>query len=63
MTAQEVAEHLRVSVRTLREWRANRRGDVLDGPVFLQVGGRIRYRASDVAAYLESNTTTGGRVA
>jgi excisionase family DNA binding protein len=54
LTDDEVAVWLRVSRRTLREWRANRRGDVLDGPPFVMVGGRVRYRTSDVEHYLQS---------
>jgi predicted DNA-binding transcriptional regulator AlpA len=60
LTDIEVAEWLQVSRRTLREWRANRRGGLLDGPAFVDVGGRIRYQRSAVAGYIASNTTDSG---
>lgn len=44
---EHVAEWLQVSRRTLREWRY-----LGTGPAFLVVGGRIRYRTTDVASYL-----------
>jgi excisionase family DNA binding protein len=48
MTEAEVAEYLRVTVRTLATWRAEGRG-----PRPLRVGRGIRYRRSDVDAWLE----------
>ena len=43
------AELIGVTAETLRNWRY--RGD---GPVFLKVGRRVRYRLSDIADYLDS---------
>lgn len=56
MTLEEVAERLRVPVPTLRYWRA--RGE---GPNGFKLGGRLRYRCSDVEAWIEEQyaaTTT-----
>ena len=48
-TADEVAEALRVHPATLRRWRA-----CDEGPPWLLVAGTaLRYRRSDVEAYLE----------
>jgi predicted site-specific integrase-resolvase len=46
----DIAELLDVSVRTLEFWRYQGRG-----PAFIRVGKRIRYRLSDVEAYLQAN--------
>lgn len=53
LTSLEVAELLRVSAYTVKRWR--REGT---GPKHIVVGGLIRYRRSDVEAYLEGNTVT-----
>lgn len=47
----DVAEQLGCSVRTLERYRASG-----DGPRFVKVGRLVRYRASDLDAWL------GGRV-
>jgi excisionase family DNA binding protein len=47
LTTEEVANWLRVPVATVRQWRANR-----DGPRGHRVGRHIRYRRSDVEAWL-----------
>jgi len=41
------AAYLSVSVRTLQAWRL--RGG---GPVFLKLGGAVRYRTSDLQAFV-----------
>ena len=53
MTAQEVADRVRVHVKTFRRW-------CLDGagPVATMLGGVDRYAKSDVAAWLESKKRT-----
>lgn len=48
LTPSEVGEHLRLSEKTLANWRCQGRG-----PEFLRVGRDIRYRAADVVAWLE----------
>lgn len=51
LTESEVAERLRVSLPAVRAWRFYRRG-----PQFIKVQSLVRYRASDVEAWLESRT-------
>jgi excisionase family DNA binding protein len=53
MTEQELAEYLRVALRTVRHWRAEG-----TGPKVLWAGGRPRYRKSDVDAWLERQEPT-----
>jgi excisionase family DNA binding protein len=48
MTEQELAEYVRVSLRTVRKWRAEG-----TGPPYLRAGRQIRYRKRDVDAWLE----------
>lgn len=52
MTTQEVADHLRVPVATLYQWRL--RGA---GPAALRVGRHLRYRSTDVEAWLRAQET------
>jgi hypothetical protein len=42
----EVAKRWRLSPRTLERWRSEGRG-----PAWLKIGGQVRYRASDLAAW------------
>lgn len=57
MTERDVARALNVSVGSLRTWR--RSGD---GPPFVKISRLVRYRASDLARFLEScASTTGGK--
>lgn len=51
MTATQVARILGVSTETLRKWRARR----MCLP-YVRVGRHIRYRAADVAAFVERGT-------
>jgi excisionase family DNA binding protein len=46
-----VAELLVLTRNTLEKWRV--RGE---GPPFVKLGGRVRYRRSDVLAWIEENT-------
>jgi len=46
LTAEELAERWVVAVRTLERWR-----NAGKGPVWLKIGGQIRYRLVDVLAY------------
>lgn len=48
LTTQEVATWLDVHPHTLYQWRRSGRG-----PRPLRVGSNVRYRASDVEAWLE----------
>lgn len=53
MTASDVADALRISEGTLRNWRSARRG-----PRFAKVGGTVRYREEDVADWIEGHLET-----
>lgn len=48
LTTAELAELWNVAAGTLKNWRACR---PRRGPRFIRVGGAVRYRVSDVAAY------------
>ena len=50
LTANEVAEILQVSPRTLASWRSKYPDDL----PFVKVGGLVRYRDSDVEDYIDS---------
>lgn len=47
----EVAAYLQVEEPTLRNWRYLGRG-----PKWVKVGGRVRYRWTDVEAYVQQST-------
>ncbi|MBB4667427.1 excisionase family DNA binding protein [Microbacterium marinum] len=49
LTQTELAEYLQVPVRTIEDWRTRDYG-----PKFLRVGRRVRYRESDVDAWLDA---------
>jgi hypothetical protein len=51
LTVHETAAILRCSVSCLNKWRS-----LGQGPVFVRVGAAIRYRASDLAAYVADRT-------
>ena len=51
LSSDYMAEWLLLTVNTLEKWRV--RGE---GPPFVKVGGRVRYRRSDVLAWIEENT-------
>ena len=52
LTANEVAEFLQISPRTLAPWRANNPNDL----PFIRLGNRtIRYRLEDLDDFLESD--------
>jgi excisionase family DNA binding protein len=53
MTIEEVADFLRLPVRTLYHWRQTG-----DGPQPRKVGRHLRYRRSDVEAWLDAQATT-----
>ncbi len=56
LTVHEVADWLGLTAGTLRYWRHVHRG-----PRSLSVGGAVRYRASDVEAWLELGAKQGDR--
>lgn len=53
MNESETAEFLGVAIRTLQDWRV--RGSKLR---FVKIGSLVRYRLSDVDAFIASNTRT-----
>jgi predicted DNA-binding transcriptional regulator AlpA len=55
LTSDEAALLLGVPVATLRTWRSRRRGY---GPRAVQVGGSIRYRLTDLLAWIDEHTET-----
>lgn len=52
LDSKRVAKILDVSHKTLNVWRCTGRYNL----PFVKVGARVRYRASDVAAFLERRT-------
>jgi DNA-binding transcriptional MerR regulator len=53
MTPQEVARKLRVSPRTIRNWRSKKRSY---GPKFIRLGyNRVAYRRKDVDLFLQEH--------
>jgi predicted DNA-binding transcriptional regulator AlpA len=51
MTEDETAITLKCTRAALRRWRRERRG-----PRFVKLGRLIRYRLSDIEAFVEQNT-------
>jgi hypothetical protein len=51
LTTEEVAELLRLSPSILNKWRLAGRG-----PSFVKAGSRVRYRLSDIAAFIAAST-------
>jgi excisionase family DNA binding protein len=52
LSVEEVAEYLGVPTGTLANWRHLGRG-----PAFVRVGRLIRYRAEDIAGWIEDRIT------
>ena len=53
LSPAEAATRLGVESSTLANWRWNG-----SGPAYLKVGGRVRYRLSDLADWLDQQTRT-----
>lgn len=53
---RELAERWKTSRRTLQRWRAEG-----SGPPYILIGGAVRYRLADVAAYEERMRRGGSR--
>ncbi len=51
MTIDEVSDYLRVPVATLYRWRHHQ-----EGPKAARIGRHLRYRRSDVEAWIEAQT-------
>jgi hypothetical protein len=56
LTEPELAKQLRVSIRTLRNWRARQ-----SGPPFVKVAKRVEYPRSGVPPWLASLEQKPGR--
>jgi excisionase family DNA binding protein len=52
MTCEEAAEYLNVRAQTLAVWRTTKRYQI----PYLKIGAGVRYRKSDLDAWLESRT-------
>jgi excisionase family DNA binding protein len=50
LTADEAAEYLRLSRKQLQQWRYFGRG-----PTYVKVGRGVRYRRSDLDAWLDAH--------
>ncbi len=51
LTEVQTAEFLNLSVRTLQAWRIR-----MAGPRFVRAGRAVRYRRSDLIAWIDANT-------
>ncbi len=52
---EEAAQELRVSPRTLAKWRSTGENNIS----FVKIGKSVRYRTSDIQAYIERNIKGG----
>lgn len=55
LTPPEASDYLKVPLRTLDAWRYRR-----TGPAYMKVGRHIRYRRSDLDAFLVGLTVSPG---
>lgn len=58
LTPDQAAAALGLSHRTLAAWRSSRRNPL----PWVKVGSRVRYRRSDLLAWIESRTQNGADV-
>jgi excisionase family DNA binding protein len=59
LAPKQAAVYIGVSPKTLENWRSHKRR-VTDGPPFSRVSGRlVRYRRSDLDAWMERNKVEG----
>ncbi|WP_417212619.1 helix-turn-helix domain-containing protein [Acinetobacter venetianus] len=52
LTNQEAAEILKISVKTLNNWRSARNGKI----PFVKIGRGVRYKKSDLISYIDRQT-------
>ena len=57
LNEHDVARITGLSVASVRRWRL-----LKQGPKYLKIGAAVRYRNSDISAWLESRPTGGERV-
>lgn len=55
LTPAEAAKLLGLQTETLTRWRTDRRYPL----AYVKVGGRVRYRRSDIDAFLDARTVSG----
>jgi predicted DNA-binding transcriptional regulator AlpA len=55
LTEHDLARITGLSVASVRRWRLLRQG-----PMFIKINSAVRYRAQDIAEWLESRPTGGG---
>ena len=53
LTVEETADFLRCSISILNKWRV-----AGAGPPFVRIGTRVRYRLSDLTAFIKTRTRT-----
>jgi predicted DNA-binding transcriptional regulator AlpA len=58
LTEHDVARITGLSVASVRRWRL-----LSQGPKYLKIGAAVRYKPEDIAAWLESRPSGGGRQA
>ncbi len=56
LNERDVARITGLSVASVRRWRLYRQG-----PKYIKFGAAVRYRAADVAAFIESRPSGGGQ--
>lgn len=56
LTVPELAKQLAIAERTLEQWRQAKRG-----PVYVRLGRAIRYRQSDVDAWLSKRAVESAK--
>jgi predicted DNA-binding transcriptional regulator AlpA len=60
LTREETAARLDIKPCTLDKWRARRKSRRAVPLAFVKIGGRVRYRASDIEKFLQLRTVTPG---
>jgi hypothetical protein len=60
LTIRETAARLDLKPATLDKWRARRKDRRAVPLPFIRVGGKIRYRLSDIERFLDLRTITPG---
>lgn len=58
LSPSELADRLSVPVSTIYDWHLRGRG-----PARIKVGRHVRYRSSDIEAWLDANRSTAGTAA
>ncbi|WP_169732417.1 helix-turn-helix transcriptional regulator [Haloglycomyces albus] len=53
MIIDDLAQYLSVAKKTIYDWNCSG-----TGPTRIKVGGSVRYRASDIESWIDSNTIT-----